>query len=68
MTIKNGQFRVYRSELKNFEIRQLKSALLKLSSQLEQLKQELSAKDSHIKRLVNQRDEAWEELAAIRRS
>jgi hypothetical protein len=54
-------------EIKNFEIQRLKSALLKLHSQLQDLEQELSAKEAQIKRLTGQRDDAWDQLAAIRR-
>lgn len=55
-------------ELKNFEVQRLKSALHRLQSEVEELQKQLSQKDSQLKRLTNQRDEAWEELAAIRRS
>jgi peptidoglycan hydrolase CwlO-like protein len=55
-------------ELKNFEVQQLKSVIHKLHSRLQNLEEELSTKDTQIKRLMNQRDEAWEELTAIRRS
>jgi peptidoglycan hydrolase CwlO-like protein len=54
-------------ELKNFEIQRLKSALLKLHSQLQELEEKLSAKDAQIKRLTGQRDDAWDQLAAMRR-
>lgn len=55
-------------ELKNFEIQRLKSVVHKLRSQLEEMDRQLSAKDSQLKRLTSQRDDAWDELAAIRRS
>lgn len=55
-------------ELKNFEIQRLKSVVLKLQSMLEEMERQLSAKDVQMKRLTSQRDDAWEELAAIRRS
>ncbi len=55
-------------ELKNFEVQRLKSALHRLQAEVEELQRQLSQKDSQLKRLANQRDEAWEELAAIRRS
>jgi predicted RNase H-like nuclease (RuvC/YqgF family) len=55
-------------ELKNFEVQQLKSVIHKLQSKLQDLEEEMSMKDIQIKRLMNQRDEAWEELTAIRRS
>jgi predicted RNase H-like nuclease (RuvC/YqgF family) len=55
-------------ELKNFEVQQLKSVVHKLQSKLQALEEEMSMKDIQIKRLMNQRDEAWEELTAIRRS
>ena len=55
-------------ELKNFEIQRLKSIIHKLRFQLEEMDRQLSAKDAQLKRLTSQRDDAWEELAAIRRS
>ena len=55
-------------EVKNFEVQKLKSMIHKLHSKLHDLEQELSKKDTQIKRLMSQRDEAWQELTAIRRS
>jgi mannose/fructose-specific phosphotransferase system component IIA len=55
-------------ELKNFEVQRLKSALCRVQSELEELQQEVAEKELQVRKLTFQRDEAWEELAAIRRS
>ena len=55
-------------ELKNFEVQRLKSALYRVQSELDELQQEVAEKELQVRKLTLQRDEAWEELAAIRRS
>src|SRR5262245_60668012 len=44
-------------EVKNFEVQQLKSVVHKLHSRLQDLEEQLSTKETEIKRLVSQRDE-----------
>ena len=55
-------------ELKNFEVQRLKSVLYRVQSDLEELQQEVAEKELQVRKLTLQRDEAWEALAAIRRS